>query len=284
MFARLNQSLISRLTFSLCVAVCACAAAAAQTSQPTPPPAKPSDDVVRVYTELVQTDVMVFDKQGHFVNNLTRDNFELRIDGKPRPIEGFEMIAAGSNEESQLAAARGASTINLKRPAPLDRGRIVFFYIDDFHMDQPGIQAARKVMTTFIDKQMGQNDQVGIASATGQLGFLQQLTNDHLVLHKAVDHLSVQSYSTRDYDQPPMAEYEAVLIGRGDRQVSDFFVSETMRRNPGMTRDTAQGIVRGRAGAIEEQAAHLTVNTLSGLESMVKTGQKLPGRRFCFFF
>ena len=263
----------------------ACAAVTAQTTQPaqTPAPQKSSDDVVRVYTELVQTDVMVLDKQGRFVNGLTKENFELRIDGKPRQIEAFEKITAGSDEESQLAAARGATTINLKRPVPLDRGRIVFFYIDDFHMDQPGIQAARKVMTTFIDKQMGQNDQVGIASATGQLGFLQQLTNDHLVLHKAVDHLSVQSYSTRDYDQPPMAEYEAVLIGRGDRQVSDFFVSETMRRNPGMTRDTAQGIVRGRAGAIEEQAAHFTVNTLSGLESMVKTAQKLPGRKILFF-
>src|ERR1043165_5059716 len=150
----------------------ACAAVTAQTTQPaqTPAPQKSSDDVVRVYTELVQTDVMVLDKQGRFVNGLTRENFELRIDGKPRQIEAFEKITAGSDEESQLAAARGATTINLKRPVPLDRGRIVFFYIDDFHMDQPGIQAARKVMTTFIDKQMGQNDQVGIASATGQIG------------------------------------------------------------------------------------------------------------------
>jgi hypothetical protein len=50
----------------------------AQTPSPTP---KPQDDVVRVYTELVQTDVMVFDKQGKFVNGLTADNVELRIDG-----------------------------------------------------------------------------------------------------------------------------------------------------------------------------------------------------------
>src|ERR1043165_6016542 len=97
-----------------------------QTPSPSP---KPQDDVVRVYTELVQTDVMVFDKQGKFVNGLTADNFELRMDGKPRAIDGFEQITAGSNEEVQLAAARGVSTLNLKSPVPLDRGRIVFFYI-----------------------------------------------------------------------------------------------------------------------------------------------------------
>src|SRR5437762_9296449 len=98
------------------------------TSAQTTPPRKSQDDVVRVYTELVQTDVMVFDKQGKFVNGLTKDNFELRIDGKPREIQSFERITAGSDEETQLAAARGASSINLKRPVPLDRGRIVFFY------------------------------------------------------------------------------------------------------------------------------------------------------------
>jgi len=109
--------------------------AAAQTQQPQPQ--KPSGDVVRTYTELVQTDVMVFDKQGKFIKDLTKDNFELRIDGKPRPIQAFELITAGSDEESQLAAARGATTVNIKRPVPLDRGRIVFFYVDDFHMSAP---------------------------------------------------------------------------------------------------------------------------------------------------
>ena len=128
---------------------------------------------------------MVFDKQGKFVNNLTAKDFELRIDGKPRPIQAFEQIAAGSDEESQLAAARGATTINLKRPVPLDRGRIVFFYIDDFHMDLAGTVAARKVINDFLDKEMGQNDQAAIASATGQIGFLQQLTTDRMILRKA---------------------------------------------------------------------------------------------------
>src|SRR5215213_4258463 len=160
----------------------------AQTPAPTPP--KSPDEVVRVYTELVQTDVMVFDKQGKFVNDLTKDNFELRIDGKPRDIQAFEQITAGSNEETQLAAARGATTLNLKRPVPLDRGRIVFFYFDDFHMDVAGLNAAKKVITTIIDKEMGHNDQAAIASATGQIGFLQQLTNDRMILRTALDRLT----------------------------------------------------------------------------------------------
>ena len=252
-------------------------------AQTTTPPAKPPDDVVRVYTELVQTDVMVFDRQGRFVDGLTKNNFELRIDGKPRPIEAFEKIAAGSDEESQLAAARGSTTINLKRPVPLDRGRIVFFYVDDFHMDLAGLVAAKKVITTFIDKEMGQNDQAAIASATGQIGFLQQLTQDRTVLKLALDRLTSKSYSVRDLERPPMTEYEALLIDRLDRDTLDFFVTETLRQNPGMSRDNAAHIVRGRAQAMQSQGARITDNTLVGLERLVQSAKNLPGRKLLFF-
>jgi len=252
------------------------------TAQTTPPP-KPPDEVVRVYTELVQTDVMVFDKQGKFINGLTRDNFELRIDGKPREIQAFEQITAGSDEESQLAAARGATAINIKRPVPLDRGRIALFFVDDFHMDLQGLNATRKVITTFIDKEMGQNDQAAIVSATGQIGFLQQLTSDRMILRRALERLTTRTYSVQDPDRPPMTEYEGLLIDRLDRDVFDFFVSETIRLNPGMNREQAGAIVRSRAQAIQSQAARLNQNSLGSLEKLVQSAKTLPGRKVLFF-
>lgn len=255
----------------------------AQQQTPSPSPPRSKDDVVRVYTELVQTDVMVFDKQGRFIKDLTRDNFELRIDGKPRPIEAFELITAGSDEESQLAAARGAPTINLKRPVPLDRGRIVFFYVDDFHMDVSSFALARKAITNFIEKEMGQNDQAAIASATGQIGFLQQLTSDRMVLRAALERLNPRTYSVRDMERPPMTEYQAMLIENNDRTVFEFFVTETMRANPGINRDIAAHMVRGRASGITSQGAVFNSHTLVGLERLVRSAKDLPGRKVVFF-
>src|SRR6201988_4384891 len=251
-------------------------------SAPNPPPPK-QDDVVRVYTELVQTDVMVFDKQGRFVNGLKRENFELKKDGKLKPLESFDEITAGSDEEAQLAAARGATTINTKRPVPLDRGRTVFFYVDDFHMDLSGMVTPKKVISTFLDKEMGQNDQAAISSATGQIGFLQQLTNDRAVLQTALERLNVRSYSVRDADRPPMSEYEALLLERGDFDVNEFFIAETIRQNPGMTREMASSIVRGRAQAINAQAGQFTMNTLIGLDRLIRGLKELPGRKVVFF-
>ena len=42
-----------------------------------------SDEVVRVNSELVQTDFMVFDKDGNFVDGLKSDQFVLKVEGKP---------------------------------------------------------------------------------------------------------------------------------------------------------------------------------------------------------
>src|SRR5687767_1713218 len=85
-----------------------------------------SQDVIRTTTELIQADVMVFDKQGTFIHGLKKEQFELRVDKKNRPILFFEPITAGSaNEEAQLAAARGAVLSSgpdrKAAPVPLDR-------------------------------------------------------------------------------------------------------------------------------------------------------------------
>src|SRR6185436_4593846 len=87
--------------------------------QPTP-----GEEVVRVNTELVQTDFTVVDRDGNFVKGLKKDQLVLKVDGKAREITFFDQIAAGNrNEEAQLAAARGDSNRGKGQAVPLDRGR-----------------------------------------------------------------------------------------------------------------------------------------------------------------
>ncbi|MCU1264690.1 MAG: hypothetical protein JWM21_1008 [Acidobacteria bacterium] len=247
-----------------------------------------SDDVVRVYSDLVQTDVMVFDKQGRFVNGLKREDFELKIDGKARPVEFFERIVAGSsNEQAQLSAARGnAGDVkgpNAVRAIPLDRGRAIFFFVDDLHMSAGNLLRMRKLMLGFIDHDIGQNDMAAITSASGTIGFLQQLSDNKAVLRAAVGRLSARSSSFSDSQRPPMTEYQSLLIDRQDKDVTDFFVDALMREVPGLQRDMAEEQIKSRASQIRQLSAGNTTNTLSGLESLVRTSSKLPGRKLVFF-
>ncbi|HXL82372.1 MAG TPA: VWA domain-containing protein [Pyrinomonadaceae bacterium] len=271
----------------MCVLLCAlvCAPIFAQTPERG---RHDQTDVLRVYTELVQTDVMVFDKQGRFVDGLKKEDFELRIDGQPKPIDFFERITAGSaNEESQLAAARGTANrtgnANPTAPVPLDRGRPIFFYLDDLHLDLASLKAGKKLISNFIDKQMGQNDEVAITSASGQIGFLQQLTNNKTVLRAALERLNVHPYFVRDMERPPMTEYQALLIESFDRDTTSYFIDETIRQNLGMTAESAEIEVRNRARVMLQQADNVTMATLGGLDSLVRSANKLPGRKLIFF-
>ena len=245
-----------------------------------------TEEVVKVDTALVQTDVMVFDKRGSFVDGLKRDQFILKIDGKPREISFFEKILAGSpNEEAQLAAARGdalpANSSNAA-PVPLDRGRTIFFFVDDLHVAAANMVHLRASLNRFIDREMRQNDEAAIISASGQVGFLQQLTDNKAVLRSAIEHLAPRRYLAHGLESPPMSEYQALLIDRSDQDVLDFFVEQLTRQMPGLPRATLEDMVRNRALQILQEAGAVTTNMLASLESLVRSTRELAGRKIVF--
>jgi VWFA-related protein len=284
---------ITRLVMMLCSCVMVAPAVVGQTP---PSPREQEETVVRINTQLVQTDVMVFDKQGKFVPGLRPQDFELHIDGKPRPISFFELVSTGSaNEESQLAAARNLRSIketNAPVSANLDRGRVIFFYVDDLHLSPNNLVSARKVLLKYVDEDMRQNDEAGIASTSGQIGFLQQLTDNKTVLHAAIERLKARPNFVGDTERPAMTEYQALAIERNNRDVIDFFVDEIMKDMPnlstiaapgGLPRGRAEQHVRDRARTILQQAATTASQSLFGLENLVRSTAGLPGRKLLFF-
>ncbi len=267
-------------------------AASALAQEPPAPPAEQTDEVVRINTELVQTDVMVFDKQGRFVDNLQREQFELRVDGKPQPVSFFDRVTAGSaSEEAQLAAARGQSrpvqpgnnpTSEQTSVGLFDRGRTVIFFIDDIHLAFDSLKRTQKVLLHFINDEMGQNDRVAIATTGGQLGFLQQLTDNKAVLRTAVGRLKLQRQIVSDTQQPPMSEYLALeIMTRGNRDVLNYFVEPLVQQ--GTPVNIATEIVKSRANQILQQSRLFTRNTFFSLESLARTIAVVPGRKLVFF-
>ncbi len=251
-----------------------------------------TDEVVRVSSNLVQTDVMVFDKQGRFVGDLQREQFELRIDGKLKPITFFERVRTGSiDEDAQLAAARGEARTNVSGVAgsmdssvvPLDRARVVLFYIDDLHLAADSMQRVRNFLLNFIENEMGQNDEAWISSASGQIGFLQQPTGDKTVLRAAVERLKTRSNTFNDFERPPMSQQQALSIEKGDQSVIDFFVDRFLADSPTFPRESAVELVKRRAGGILQQAAGVTTNTFVSLNNVILSSANLPGRKLLFF-
>lgn len=277
-------SLFARL---LCLAIlCSSLWTATARAQETQPSAQEADDVLRIKTELVQTGVLVLDKQGRFVDNLKREQFELRVDGKPQAISFFERVRTGSaDEESQLAAARGlASTSKGASVVPLDRGRTLIFFIDDVHLSADSLARSRKVIQRFIDEEMGANDQAIVASTSGQIGFLQQLTNNKAVLRAAVARLNFRQHISTRGEFPEITEYQAFAIQeRNDQQLFDFFVGEVLRDDVLLRPEIAQTIVRNRVQMIVNQSNFYVQSALASLENFMRSSSEIPGRKLFYF-
>ena len=258
---------------------------------PTPTPTPVEQDVVRISTELVQTDVTVFDKDGKFVSGLKPEEFELLIDNKPQPITYFESIVTGGKaEEARLRAAGGKKST---QPAPVegestsDVGRTVLFFVNDLHLDPGSIARTHKTISNFIDNMLGPNDQVAITSASGQVGFLQQLTNNPAVLRAALDRIKIVPGATPDVQQPYISPYAAYLVvERHDRDLFNALVDQTLRAN-GMRdppdRPIAASMVEQRTRTILVQGDAKVKNALSSLVSLMRSTAKLPGRKLVFF-
>src|SRR5438874_13276533 len=162
---KLNISLAKR-TVLLLLALTVIHVGLAHAQQPQKPV---TDDVLRVNTELVQTAITIIDKQGRFVDGLNRDQFELTVDGKPRPISFFERVTAGTPREQQLTAAPEPGPATSKTSgASTTRGRSIVFFIDDMHMSPDSLHRTRDMLRHFLSTEMSSRDSVVITSPSGQ--------------------------------------------------------------------------------------------------------------------
>ena len=257
-------------------------------------PAEPSSDaqdVIKFETSLVQTDVMVFDKNGKFVNGLKPEQFQLKINNASREISFFEAIRSGgfaSQRQEPNASAQPNAVNSLRSDA---QRRAVIFFVDDLHLAPDSLARTRKALLEFINSGIGEKDLVAITSPSGQIGFLQQFTADKNALRSAVARLNYRTNTKFDMDKPPMSEFIALKIREGDQQILDYYTQETLKQNCfhagdqpicSVSPDSAKLLIRERAQQIVVQAAPATDDTLRLLEGLMRTAAQVPGRKLVF--
>jgi VWFA-related protein len=261
-------------------------------------PSTQSDDVLRINTELVQTAVTVVDKKGKFVDGLDRADFELVIDGKPRPINFLERITAGSEREAQLAPGNQSPISKPGIGTTTVRGRTIIFFIDDLHLSLSSLNRTRQMIAHFLDTEISGKDTVAIASAKGQIGFLQQFTNNKEVLQAALARLNVQPSEERTFGMgsTPMSEFTALAIeskpDSRQNNVMSVFVEECLKQSGSAAGDrraaftlrlNCERLVKSNARNVLMQTGYATERTYESLASLMRSSARLPGRKIVFF-
>ena len=130
------------------------------------------DDVIRIETSLVTSDVLVTDRQGRLIRGLNANDFSISEDGVPQQIGHFVL---GDNA---------------------NRSRTIVLIIDYSRSQFPYIAESIEAAKGFVDK-IGRNDRMAIV--TDDVEVLVDFTTDKLALKKGLDSLLGRNRGSKSF-------------------------------------------------------------------------------------
>jgi VWFA-related protein len=163
------------------------------------------DDVVRITTNLVQTDVVVTGKNEEIIPDLKLADFELYDNGKKQDIKFMEFVSVDAERRSEGTRPSSLNNSIEQTGSGLsakDLKRVVAFVIDDLTMQIQDLPAVRKMLLTFVDNKMRDGDLVAIVRVVGGKGMLQQFTSDRQLLRRAIASIRIVMHPLGSSDIP----------------------------------------------------------------------------------
>ncbi len=207
--------MLSRRVLTVLVLAAAAAAypiAAGQTTgaqqAPPPDPTQPQRPVFRVGVDSVSVDVLVTDKQGRPVTDLTPEDFEIKEDGKLQAVDTFKLVRAGEGAVGPTRASAQANILSMQQMASetaRDENRLFAIFLDDYHTRRLNALRIRKQLADFVRK-LQPHDLVALVYPLLPISAI-TFSRDH-----DGTAMAIMNFEGRKYDYTPMNPYEERLV------------------------------------------------------------------------
>ena len=269
-------------------------------SDPVPPPlspaAHPSESGVTFHVNVnsLLVPVVVRDKQGQAVGDLSQADFTVLDNGKPRTIAAVTVVRSAPRASETLP--QGSGRLNqVKAPdAPSNaQNRFIIFLFDDRHIDSSDLARTQQAAVRALDNSLAPTD---FAAVMSLMGANSGLTQDRAALDAAITKLTVHhSFQHDTHDCPDIDYYSAnkilnmhddtefqVAIAKVEacysmpvqQPVATYGTSAIENTNTGVQRLAYMAATRALATG-EEDARE----SLKAVESVVRAMSTLPGQR-----
>ncbi len=155
------------LAFTVSAALfCTALITAAQT--PSSPKVTQEKPTFTVQVALVTTDVLVRDRDDHFVPDLTKDDFEIYEDGVKQDVTTMTLVHGGRVTNVLAlspAATREGVLLPPVRPANDNSGRVFLFFVDDLHLGALDTASVRDLFKQIQKTLLHDGDMFAIVSS-----------------------------------------------------------------------------------------------------------------------
>jgi len=281
------------------------------------PVSRNQDETLRISTASVQIDVIVTDKTGRHVTDLTPSDFQVTDEGVSRPVDYFtniersRVVAQSKPTTGTPAESGSAPDSQLTVPFP---ARHIALVLDDLNLSHENFTRARRALTDYVNTELSPNDMVALISTGGSIASLQQFTTERARLLAAINRVAAQiPDSARSLDDRyRMTAAEAIRIDAGDDAVLDAVArriqTESIANSEStgsLARDVVAPQLRGarqsgegstfksenpasdplkaqlrtRARSMVAESANQARSTIQTLTNLFKAMAELPGRK-----
>ncbi len=157
----------------------------------------------RAGINFVRVDVIVTDRDGNPVVDLTQNDFQVAEDGKPQAIESFKFIRVGGMPEPGAEPVRAIrSDFDEEREAAREDVRLFAIFLDDYHVRLGNSMSVRDPLMRFIQTQLAPTDMVAIMYPLTSL-LEMRFSRNHENIARAVS-----QFTGRKYDYTPRNDFE----------------------------------------------------------------------------
>lgn len=255
----------------------------------TPKPAV----TIRTRTELVEIGAVVRDSHGNAVKGLTKPDFEVRDDGKPREISAFSVqsFVPATSPAAAPTAAGGAAPVSTPIPQP----RWLAMVFDDNNTPPADLYIAKAAAQRFLQDGLAASDRVAVITTSSAL--VLPFTADAARISEAIAGIDYRGRDLTMHGCPTLTPFDAYLIANGldamalSVKVQEYAVCSGTKSALGGGRRGGASVggispdnpgaaqVQAMARSLWEQLRIQSLDSLQTLESVVDFISHMRGQR-----
>ena len=259
------------------------------------------DEVLRTTTNEIRLDVVVKDKKGHAVKDLTPADFSILEDGVSQRIQSFRFVnreaPADSGSNRDLERKAGEPETSKPTAAPRTTPGVTALVFDRLSPEARSL--ARSAGTAYAQEGMAAGDFTGVFRIDLSLNTVQSFTDNSELVKTAIERATSATPSTYSSGAQKVRDLASRNIAL-DQQIDSL---TSAAQSAGAARDSAGASAAGQASG--QAAAEQLLNqlqsrmleqfealerdqqgyaTINGLLAVINPMRNLPGRKTIIFF